>query len=198
MDNYYKVLGISQQAGSAEIKKAFRSLAKRYHPDLNPDPEAAAKFIAVEVAYTCLSKSDSRRAHDLLLKYSRQSFAKPTVKKKYQNDVKRRKRHGKHNAKRHVQMSYKQFKRDELLRNTFYAQLINTAFSIIVAIAVGASFYQLAIFLYGENTNEWGQNGTVYVLAASYILILIGISYLYEPLVKLLIIGKPKRSKTRK
>ena len=63
--DYYEVLGISKGAGEAEIKKAYRSLAKKYHPDMNPgDAEAEAKFKEVNEAYAVLSDAEKRSQYD--------------------------------------------------------------------------------------------------------------------------------------
>ena len=63
--DYYEVLGISKSASDADIKKAYRKLAKKYHPDANPDnKEAEAKFKEVTEAYEVLSDADKRAAYD--------------------------------------------------------------------------------------------------------------------------------------
>lgn len=63
--DYYELLGVSKTADEAEIKKAFRKLAMKYHPDRNPDDKAAeAKFKEVKEAYDVLSDSQKRRLYD--------------------------------------------------------------------------------------------------------------------------------------
>lgn len=64
--NYYDVLGVSKNATEAEIKSAFRKLAKQYHPDVNKTPEAEAKFKEIGEAYSVLSDPDKRRQYDQL------------------------------------------------------------------------------------------------------------------------------------
>ncbi len=63
--DYYEVLGLQKGASEADIKKAYRKLAKQYHPDLNPDnPEAAEKFKEVNEANEILSDPDKRAKYD--------------------------------------------------------------------------------------------------------------------------------------
>ena len=65
--DYYEVLGVSKDADEATIKKAYRKLAKKYHPDTNPgDKEAEAKFKEASEAYAVLSDSEKRRQYDQL------------------------------------------------------------------------------------------------------------------------------------
>ena len=63
--DYYEVLGVDKGADDAAIKKAYRVLAKKYHPDMNPgDAEAEKKFKEASEAYAVLSDPDKRRQYD--------------------------------------------------------------------------------------------------------------------------------------
>ena len=65
MADYYKVLGVSKSADQSEIKKAFRKAARKYHPDLNPNDEAAeARFKEINEAYEVLSDDQDRKKYD--------------------------------------------------------------------------------------------------------------------------------------
>ncbi|MBE5959284.1 MAG: molecular chaperone DnaJ [Lachnospiraceae bacterium] len=63
--DYYEVLGVDKNADDATLKKAYRALAKKYHPDAHPgDKEAEAKFKEASEAYAVLSDADKRRQYD--------------------------------------------------------------------------------------------------------------------------------------
>lgn len=63
--DYYGLLGVSKNASDADIKRAYRKLARELHPDVNPDEAAQAKFKEISVAYEVLSDPDKRRIVDL-------------------------------------------------------------------------------------------------------------------------------------
>ena len=60
----YETLGVSKNASSDEIKKAYRSLAKKYHPDINKEPGAEEKFKEVQEAYDILSDDKKKAMYD--------------------------------------------------------------------------------------------------------------------------------------
>ena len=62
--DYYEVLGVAKDASDADIKKAYRQIAKKYHPDVNPSKEAEVIFKEASAAYAVLSHPDKRRQYD--------------------------------------------------------------------------------------------------------------------------------------
>src|SRR4051794_37007683 len=61
----YSVLGVGKKASADEIKKAYRKLARQYHPDRNPDdPKAEERFKEVQTAYDVLGDPDKRKQYD--------------------------------------------------------------------------------------------------------------------------------------
>ena len=62
--DYYATLGVNKDASADEIKKAYRTLAKKYHPDLNKEPGAEQKFKEIQEAYDVLSDDQKRKTYD--------------------------------------------------------------------------------------------------------------------------------------
>jgi curved DNA-binding protein CbpA len=79
LKNYYRILGVNRNASAQDIKKAFRQLALRYHPDRNPDnmKQAEEKFKEINEAYEVLGDEQKKRQYDRLLNwpnYSRRTI----------------------------------------------------------------------------------------------------------------------------
>ena len=63
--DFYQTLGLSKSASAEEIQKAYRKLARKYHPDLNPDDKAAQqKFKDIQLAYDTLNDAEKRKMYD--------------------------------------------------------------------------------------------------------------------------------------
>ena len=62
--DYYEVLELSKNASSEDIKKSYRKLAKKYHPDINKDPGAEEKFKEINEAYEVLSDPQKKQIYD--------------------------------------------------------------------------------------------------------------------------------------
>ena len=63
-NNYYEELGVSRDASADEIKKAYRKLARKYHPDVSKEADAEAKMQALNVAYDTLSNAEKKAEYD--------------------------------------------------------------------------------------------------------------------------------------
>lgn len=64
--DYYAILGVSKNASQDEIQRAYRKLARQYHPDINKTPEAESTFKDVGEAYEVLKDPDKRAKYELL------------------------------------------------------------------------------------------------------------------------------------
>ena len=73
MTNFYDVLGVAQDASESEIKKAYRNLSLKYHPDRNPSEEAKTKIQQINEAYENLGDAEKREQYNNELRYGKQN-----------------------------------------------------------------------------------------------------------------------------
>ncbi|WP_061313058.1 DnaJ domain-containing protein [Clostridium botulinum] len=103
MKNYYKILGVSESSNKDEIKKAFRNLAKKYHPDKNKDnKDAIEMFQQINEAYEILSNESSREEYD---------------RKLNQNSSNRSKNESKNNSKKSQAKTKENFNKGDALND---------------------------------------------------------------------------------
>ena len=74
--DFYKTLGVSEKASQAEIKSAYRTLAKKYHPDARPGAKAAGRFKGIGEAYTVLSDPEKRKHYDQMRRIPNLGFGR--------------------------------------------------------------------------------------------------------------------------
>lgn len=71
--DFYKVLGLATNASAEDIKQSYRNLAKQFHPDRNPSPEAHKQFVEINEAYETLSDPMKRNRYDYFWRYWEES-----------------------------------------------------------------------------------------------------------------------------
>lgn len=190
---YYEILGVPESASKEEIKSAFRKLAKVYHPDLNSDEKAAEKFIEIEVAYQCLSKTSSKNTYDILLKIQRENRVNGRVSQKFENDLRRAQSKASKKANYNAQMNYKQFQRSETLNDTLLGFTLKVGITLLFAILFTVLIYRICVYYYGPQEKEWGKHIGFIIMTFVYVLIIIYFSNKMEKIINKLIVGKPKR-----
>ncbi len=79
MNNYYSVLGLTEDASEEEIRRAYRSLAKKYHPDINKSHDAQTRFILINKAYEMLIDRQKRLAYDHKMEATADPFRRYAV-----------------------------------------------------------------------------------------------------------------------
>lgn len=85
--DYYKILGIERNASEVDVKKAYRKLALKLHPDKNPEnPKAHESFLKIQEAYAVLKETDKKQKYDQLYDLTKKKKAEPNFNSKFYED----------------------------------------------------------------------------------------------------------------
>jgi curved DNA-binding protein CbpA len=160
--NHYQILGVSPTASEEEIKSAFKTLAKKYHPDKNSgNPAAEEQFKKINSAYQILSDKIKRQRYDYILNYQ-------IEKQKNINNTTstHRQRTNNHSSERKNSNFVKSKKVEENKKNSKYLFIILSGFALFITAAIAFYFYMnkisaLKCLEQGKKYAEVGQ----YVLA---------------------------------
>lgn len=133
LKKYYDILGLPTSATQKDIKKAYFKLAKEYHPDVNPTPEAKKRFIEINKAYEVLSKPELfkrviyRTTHPTKKK-------KPANRKKASTIHKRTSRRAKTSGRKFVKLTAKEILKRDLTRVFDYFLVILATFMLPITL----------------------------------------------------------------
>ncbi len=143
MKNYYALLGVERKATPLEIKKNYRKLAVKYHPDKSSDPDAPSKFIRITEAYDVLSNKKKRAEYDLYTweslrrqKESQEAFA-TVVPPRESTRMRRNKAQKKrsfiyHNTSNQWQKSWLLIKESMYVISRYYLYILGTTLLLVI------------------------------------------------------------------
>jgi hypothetical protein len=180
MRDYYKVLGISEYADFTEVKKAYRVLAFKYHPDKNSSPSAPESFRQITEAYEVLSCPEKRKQYNLFY----ETFVKARGGTRHQRETFDEKkgqweREGASKAKYYASMSFENFAGKVLDEAKFYVNWLGVFFMRGMYVLAYIIFIWVAIEVLPDQEPDIGQ-----VIGFSAVFIFGGI-YVYRTLTRI-------------
>ncbi|WPP50596.1 DnaJ domain-containing protein [Catalinimonas niigatensis] len=169
MEHYYQILGIPLGSTKSEIKKAYRKLAMRYHPDRNNGKDADHKFFQITEAYEILigeRKAPVVRtvSHHYQRQYTRRSynFRRQSYREMWEDERDRRRREARQRAREQAKMRYENFRRNNgafkkswYYKPTYY--LIQAIYVIGWALGIFLLFspFFAAFYFYAQGSQWW-------------------------------------------
>ena len=148
--DYYSILNIPSNSTKQEIIKAFRELAKKYHPDKNSSANASDKFREVFEVYEVLKNEEKRKDYDRYwnLKYKSN---KSSSEHSYEPEFKEQREYAKKTADKYSKMPYEDFINSAIFNIKFVVKKTPTIGGIILVFLVGLMFLIFMGFLFSSN-----------------------------------------------
>lgn len=128
MKDYYKILDLGRNATDTDIKKAYRNLAMKWHPDLNSNPSAHAKFIEINEAYEILISTLKRKEYDKIFSESNQNETS-TIFRTWQEEAQKK-------AKSYAEMNNEEFN-NKILKEIKLAGSYSGSFGCFIFLIFG-------------------------------------------------------------
>lgn len=144
MKDYYKILGVEFGANKNKIKRAYRRLAFRYHPDKNPTDEAQSKFIKATEAYEVLIDESKRKRYDILYEsylIKNEQFESPN---NYRQEESNWEKYGRYKAEKYASLNFNKF-----AKNAFTEAKIGLSYipNLVAILIVGIILLALTMIL---------------------------------------------------
>lgn len=163
---YCRLLGVGETASVQEIKLAYRKLAKKYHPDLNPDPAAHEQFILINEAYDFLINLKTGQTYD----QQKQAYTKPPQKRRTYEDWKNEEREkARERARYYARMKYEQFVRSGLYRSSLALDVIGEHLIVLFVLAL---FIGIPTVAFRTGTIEGIISGLLVLIITAFIWII--------------------------
>lgn len=168
--DYYNILNISNNSTKAEVVKAFRELAKKYHPDKNHSTNASEKFREVFEAYEILKDENKRKTYD---QYWKQKYQNKTVRNQsdFEPEFKEQREYAKQSAEKYSKMPYEDFINSAIFEIKFAIKKTPTIGAIILLFCLGLFFLFFMVMLFTSNID----GGTGLFAGLFILLIAVGI-----------------------
>jgi len=184
--DYYAILEVPRDATIDEVKRSYRRLARKYHPDVNPSPDAQERFIAVTEAYEFVLR---KLTQDSAPRSSRNVYESNREAQSIIDEwLKAERERIRARAKAHARMRYSQFKQTEYFKatNTRQNQIVATlAIAVGIFVVVGSVQGTLKVISENEELRNINYIGSfVIIFIVGIILIGVGSARLLSPLRK--------------
>jgi curved DNA-binding protein CbpA len=151
--NHYQTLGLTHEASSDEIRDAYRSLAKKYHPDVSELPDSEDLFIEVTEAYEILSDPTKRRRYDLTRHSPSPRMAGARKQKVYESYVEKQQESARKKAKEYSKVKYQKFDHEyfDSVAGFYFPKFLGCAAIAILMLLACALILFLTVLIFGNS-----------------------------------------------